>query len=244
MLDSAYDPFRYVWTISEISLIYSCLGHWDKAVENCQKALSIANKEYSNNSLISFSAWVISVIYSRKGDLDRAVEYGNLAFDRAPTPNDRILSQGALGWALCRAGEQSKGIDLLNQVLQMYQVARFVPSEIMVRTYLGEGYWLAKEFEKSRQMLEEVLILGEIALKINSAQAISQFEKSIAIFQEIKAENELALAFASYGRLHKEKGQIAKSREYLRKALEIFERLGTLLEPDKVREILAELSKA
>jgi class 3 adenylate cyclase/tetratricopeptide (TPR) repeat protein len=257
MLDSAYDPFRYVWTISEISLIHSCLGHWDKAVDNCQKALSIA-KEYSNNSLISFSAWVISVIYSRKGELDRAVEYGNLAFDRAPTTNDRILSQGALGWALCRAGELSKGIDLLKQVLQMYQVARFMPSEIMARTYLGEGYWLAKEFEKSRRMLEEVLniaeplkmryyigwahrLLGEIALKTNSDQAISQFEKSIAIFHEIKAENELALAFVSYGRLHKEKGQIAKSREYLSKALEIFERLGTSIEPENIRKILAEL---
>jgi tetratricopeptide (TPR) repeat protein len=259
MLDSAYDPFRYVWTISEISLIYSCLGHWDKAVENCQKALSIA-KEYSNNSLISFSAWVISVIYSRKGDLDRAVEYGNLAFDKAPTPNDRILSQGALGWALCRAGELSKGIDLLNQVLQMYQVARFVPSEIMVKTYLGEGYLLAKKFEKSRQMLEEVLniaeplkmryyigwahrLLGEIAFKTKPAQAESHFEKSIAIFQEIKAENDLALVYAGYGRLHQQKGQIKEARDYLSKALDIFERLGTLNEPEKIKEILAELTE-
>ncbi len=257
MLDSAYDPVRYVWTISEISLVYSCLGHWDRAVEYGQKALSIA-EEYSNNSLISFSAWAISVAYNRKGDLARAVEYGNLSFEKAPTPSDRILSQGFLGWALCRAGELSKGIDLLNQALQMYQVARFVPSEIMVRTYLGEGYLLAEEFEKSQQMLEEVLniaelskmryyiggaqrLLGEIALKTNLAQAGTRFEESIATLNEIKAENELALAYAGYGRHHKEKGQIAKAREYLSKALEIFERLGTLIEPEKVREILAEL---
>jgi hypothetical protein len=32
-----------------------------------------------------------------------------------------------------------------------------------------------------------------------------------------------------------------KAREYLTKALEIFERLGTLIEPDKVRKELAEL---
>jgi tetratricopeptide (TPR) repeat protein len=260
MLDSAYDPFRYVWTISEISLIYSCIGRWDRAVEYGQKALSIA-EEYSNNSLISFSAWAISVVYSRKGDLARAVEHGNLSFEKAPTPNDRILSQGFLGWALCRAGELSKGIDLLNQALQMYQVAPFVPSEIMVRTYLGEGYWLAEEFEKSQQMLEEVLkiaelskmryyigwahrILGEIALKTNPAQSTPHFEESIATLQEIKAENELALAFAGYGRLYEQKGQIAKAREYLTKALEIFERLGTLIEPEKIREILAELPEA
>jgi tetratricopeptide (TPR) repeat protein len=83
--------------------------------------------------------------------------------------------------------------------------------------------------------------LGEIALKTNPAQAVPHFEKSIAIFQEIKAENELAMAYTGYGRLHKQQGQIAQAREYLTKALEIFERLGTLLEPDKVREELAGL---
>jgi len=53
----------------------------------------------------------------------------------------------------------------------------------------------------------------------------------------------LALAYAGYGRYHKQKGQIAQAREYLMKALEIFERLGTLIEPDKVREELAKLPK-
>jgi hypothetical protein len=36
-------------------------------------------------------------------------------------------------------------------------------------------------------------------------------------------------------------GQIAKAREHLTKALEIFERLGTLIEPDQIRGVLAEL---
>jgi flagellin-specific chaperone FliS len=44
------------------------------------------------------------------------------------------------------------------------------------------------------------------------------------------------------GRFHMEKGNTGQAREYLTKALEIFERLGTLIEPDKVREELAELS--
>jgi tetratricopeptide (TPR) repeat protein len=84
-------------------------------------------------------------------------------------------------------------------------------------------------------------LLGEIALKTNSNQAAPHFEESIAILREIKAENELALAFVGYGRLYKQQNQIIQAREYLMKALEIFERLGTLLEPDKVRGILAEL---
>jgi tetratricopeptide (TPR) repeat protein len=89
-------------------------------------------------------------------------------------------------------------------------------------------------------------ILGQIALETNPAQvegplAASYFERSIAFAQEIKAENELALAYAGYGRLHKQRSDIARAREYLTKALEIFERLGTLIEPDKVRKELAEL---
>jgi flagellin-specific chaperone FliS len=52
------------------------------------------------------------------------------------------------------------------------------------------------------------------------------------------------MAYAGYGRLHKHQGKIAKAREYLTKALEIFERLGTLIEPDKVKEELAGLPEA
>ena len=131
-------------------------------------------------------------------------------------------------------------------------------SEIPLTCYLGEGHWLVGEDEKAMQTLEKGLkiaercgaryyigfaqrLLGEIALKTNPAQAAPYFEKSIAVFREIKAENELALAFAGYGRCYKLKGQIAQAREYLTKALEIFERLGTLIEPDKVRKELAGL---
>jgi len=43
------------------------------------------------------------------------------------------------------------------------------------------------------------------------------------------------------GRYHKQQGNVEQAREYVTKALKIFERLGTLIEPDKVREELADL---
>ena len=72
-------------------------------------------------------------------------------------------------------------------------------------------------------------------------QAHSHFEQAISILREIKAKNELALAYSGLGRYHKQQGDTAQAREYLTKALEIFERLGTLIEPDKVRKELASL---
>jgi hypothetical protein len=51
----------------------------------------------------------------------------------------------------------------------------------------------------------------------------------------------LAHSYAGYGRLHKQQRRIPEAREYLTRALEIFVRLGTLIEPDRVRRELAEL---
>jgi class 3 adenylate cyclase/tetratricopeptide (TPR) repeat protein len=245
----------YVWGLCAASRACSYLGRWDEAVEAGQKALSVA-EEFSDNSTISVAAYNLSIDYSWKGDLARAIEYGELAVQKAPTPGDKARSQRSLGWALCRAGEPNRGIELLTAALTIFLAGRFMPSLIPLMCYLGEGYWLAGEDGKARQTLEEGLemaerygtryylgfahrLFGEMALRNNPAQAASHFEKSMAVLQEIKAENELALAYAGYGRLHKQQGKVGQARKYLTKALETFERLGTLIEPDKVRRELA-----
>jgi tetratricopeptide (TPR) repeat protein len=89
-------------------------------------------------------------------------------------------------------------------------------------------------------------LLGEMAVTTGPTQAeeplaASHFEKSIAVLREIQAENELALAYADYGRLHQQQGDFTPARAYLTQALEIFERLGTLGEPEKVQQTLAAL---
>ena len=157
-----------------------------------------------------------------------------------------------------RTVEAKRGIELLAAALETVRPFGHMPTQIPTTCFLGAGYWLAGEEDKARQTLEALLkiagpcgaryyigwaqrVLGEIALKANTAQALEHFEKSIAVLQEIKAENELALAYAGYGRLQKQQGQFAQARDLLRRALEIFERLGTLIEPGKIRKELAEL---
>ena len=44
--------------------------------------------------------------------------------------------------------------------------------------------------------------------------------------------------------IFKVEGDLEKARDYMTQALEIFERLGTLDEPEKVRTELAEMSVA
>jgi tetratricopeptide (TPR) repeat protein len=64
----------------------------------------------------------------------------------------------------------------------------------------------------------------------------------MAGLERSKAENELALAWAGYGRLQARLGRPDQAREYLTKALAIFERLGTLREPERVRAEIAALA--
>ena len=259
LLRTVQQQFNLRWhtyAVAVASRAYGCLGRWKEAVEEGQKALRVA-EEFSDNSLISWSASNLSIAYTWRGDLARALEYGELALRKAPTPADIAFAQRGLGWALCRAGEANRGIELLTGVLPIFR-AGFMASEIPLTCYLGEAYFLAEEQDKAGQTLEKGLeiaercgaryyagfaqrLLGELALKANPAQAAAHFEKSISIFREIKAENELAHACAGYGRYHRQKGGIAQAREYLTKGLNIFERLGTLIEPDKVREALAQL---
>jgi class 3 adenylate cyclase/tetratricopeptide (TPR) repeat protein len=247
-----------VYTMGATVVAYAVLGRWDEALEEGKEALRVA-EEYSDNSLISLAALFISFAYTWKGDLDRAIEYGDLGVQKATTPADNVWSQSILAWVWCRTGELQRGIKTLAATLPF---TRAVPySGIHVMVALGEGYWLAGEYEKARKTLEEALelakhceyryyvgwsqrLLGEVAIETNPVQAVSYFERSIAVLQEIKAENELALAFYGYGRFHKQQGNIKQSREYLRNALEIFERLDTLIQPDRVREELDELPEA
>jgi class 3 adenylate cyclase/tetratricopeptide (TPR) repeat protein len=252
----------YVWALTAASWAHTYLGRWDEAVKKGQEALKVAEK-FSDNSLISFAASIISFALNSKGDLGRAIEYGEVAVQKAPTPADKLWAQGFLAWVRCRSGEAQGAIEVLAQIVSFHKAGRFSMGEIGYSVELGEGYWLAGNYDKATQTLQKGLelaestgykvctgwahrILGEIALKTNPAQvgeplAGPHFEKSIDVLREINAENHLALAYAGYGQLHKQRGNMERAREYLAKALEIFERLGTLIEPDNVRKELAEL---
>jgi tetratricopeptide (TPR) repeat protein len=172
---------------------------------------------------------------------------------------DQAAAQTILAHATCVAGEPKKGVEALAPVVQFTRALHLIPLQIPMMTALTDAYWRAGEYDKAKETAEELLeistscgakfdlgvahrLLGEVALSTNQPQAELHFEQSIPIFQGIKAENELALAYGGLGRCHKQQGDISEARECLTQALEIFERIGTLLEPDKVRKELAGLS--
>jgi hypothetical protein len=69
--------------LSPISWTISCLGRWQEATAEAQKALRTA-EEFADRSMMSFVAWILTVAYTCQGDLRRAVESGQQAVQHAP----------------------------------------------------------------------------------------------------------------------------------------------------------------
>ena len=206
---------------------------------------------------------ITSVAYSWKGDAAQAIEHAQKAIAKAPTLGDKVFAQTYLGITLCRADRAREAADLLGSIVPLYEATQWIPGQVFARAYLGEAYLRLGELDDAKQTVQKGLelalrcgmkfyvgylhrLLGEVALKRNPKQlaeplAAPHFEASISVLRDIKSENELALAYTGYGRLHKHQGRTAEARDYFARALEIFERLRTLMEPDKVRAELAAL---
>ena len=256
-VDKRSQLWTYVYSLTVSNYVYIWLGRWDQMLEEGRRAIDAA-EEFSNSSMVGFAALPTCQGCSYMGDHHRALEYGELAVQRASTVALRVWAQGTLAYAQARSGEPRKAAETMAFIVPLVRASRFVWTEVLLTAALGEAYWLAGEYEKARQYLQEGLkvsehcgvkifiardhrLLGEVALKTGVIEAEGHFKKSIDVCREIKAENELALAYAGYGRLLQQQGRIVEAREYLRLALQIFERLGTLIEPDKVRQELAKL---
>jgi len=241
------------------------MGQWDAAVKEGERALKVA-EEHSDSSLASFATCSLCNAFNLRGDMAKALELAHQAVEKASSPTDYLWSYVLLGWTLCRAGEVEKGLDYLVGAVQEFRKASADVTLVTFGAMLAEGYWLNRQLDKAKQELKETLklaektglkfhtacchnLLGEVLLAADPAQektptAKNCFETAIAIFQDIKAEFDLALAYAGLGRCYGKKGDVVVARDYLNRALEILERLDILLEPDKVRAELAQLPEA
>ena len=254
----------YVYALSAASFAYAYLGRFDQATALGHQALAVT-EQFRDDTNMSFAAWSLGFAYMCKGDLSRAIEYDTLGVEKAPTPAERAWAEGSLGAALCRAGEVDKAIAILAPLSAGLRSGGFVPGERFA-LFLGEAYLRDGQFACAKQAMEEGLqiqtdhgmsyeagvthrLLAELALSVNPAQseeplAEHHFLQSIAMLDAVSAPSDLALAHWGFGRLRTNQGRIMEAREHLSRALGIFETLGTLMEPERIRIDLNALPSA
>ena len=257
LLDKKFNLLLYVHTYCAMAFAFWIRGQFDKAAEAGHKALNMAEK-FADNSLISLSYNQISGPYILKGDTAQARKYTQLAISKAPTPRDEFLAIVCHAAMICKFEDPHQGTQILAQYVPMIQALRYQFGLVQLLHALSEGYLLAEEYDKAIQAVNNLLenaerqgmkfhlgvahyISGEISLKTDPSKAIENFNQSIQILKAINSEYYLARAYAGCGRYYNQVGDKTQAREHLSKALEIFERLNILNEPDKVKKELAGL---
>jgi class 3 adenylate cyclase/tetratricopeptide (TPR) repeat protein len=261
--EHSYNLRWYAMAASIASWAYDSMGLWSNAIEVAAEALRLG-EEAGDKNVISFLNGILCATYTHQGDVARAIHHGQSALGSATTPVDLLWAECWLAGARCLAGEAVRGVERLAEIVPLVQASGSVPTEIVFTLQLAEAYWLAGALDQAQTTLEKILVLaertgmmwhlgsahrllGEVALSASPApedlrRAGAHFEASIEVLRGIRAEKELALAYRGYAGYLRQRGDRLPAREYLMQALEIFERLGALLEPRKVRQALRELA--
>lgn len=258
-LGRKFDLQSHVRTGAAATAVYAYLGRWKEGIEEGKRAIEIAER-YGDPGAASFAAVVATWNYAFMGDLEQALATANFALSKATAPADQLFAIGSLALVKCRMGNAAEAAESLKLVVDNIRPLSFPACETF-GLYYGEALLRNGELPRAKKELLECLkviepadakfyvacahrLLAEVALAEGGDQLSASgrlFEASMATLEGLGAKNELALAWAGYGRLQQKLNEPEAAKSYSLRALRTFNELGTRVEPDRVRRALAEL---
>ncbi len=138
-LEREFHPRLYVWSLTWAAIALAMLGRWDDALREAREALRAA-EAVRDDSLVSFAAWTAAWACADHGDSVQALQYADLAVEKAPTPADRFWAEGTRAYCWCQAGDPLRATPILEQWESVVRSLRFVPG------YGGHGDGLARAY--------------------------------------------------------------------------------------------------
>ena len=160
-------------------------------------------------------------ILEAKLHLEEVVEFAKeYEFDWAGMP-----AQLFLGTAKIADGKMNQGLKMIEEAKQSF-IREGRKYHIALTEYiLGKIYFQMVEGSSSISPLSIVKNIGFLVKNVPFAdkKAEAHFKKAIEIAKEIGAKSVLGTTFFDWGLLHKAKKRKVKAKEYISKAIEIFE---------------------
>jgi class 3 adenylate cyclase/tetratricopeptide (TPR) repeat protein len=245
---------RTLWGLSGAT---NLAGEWRESLEYCHRALE-HGQAANDLRLKTVGWWRTALTNVERGDVENGLRCCEEALALSPIPFDLAMTRAVRGCGRIKAGDATGGMAELQEALEWlgrshlsYQRARFA-------LWLADGHLRGGEPSQARGVIEEVLgishefhyrrvegeaerLLGESLIPDNPTTAADHLATAMGILEEVGARNELAKALAARGELHRATGDFATARKLLDGALRIFEELGTIDEPPRVRAALAAL---
>jgi tetratricopeptide (TPR) repeat protein len=159
------------------------------------------------------------------------------------------------GYAVIKSGDAEKGLAELEAAAVGFQRSGLRYTGLLCGLWLGESYLREGRQEQARPLLSSALaqsrergyhhlagvaerLLGQCLLADSPEEAARHLEDGARILDRVGAQNDFAKALVAQADCARRRGDAGGARELLQRALDIFDRLGTLDEPARVRELL------
>ncbi len=210
--------------LHNIGVVYNQTGDYDEALKYLKQSLEI-RKEIQDEWGIAFAHNAMSTSYLEKGELEEALRHQNESLKIRKGINARpltIRNYTGLAEIYVRKGEFAKATEFCKQARE-----------------------LSEEFGNRRGLSESCWISGMINSHLkNWENAIADFQNAIDILKELGPYRLLGQAYSEFGKMWKAKGDVAEAENYLRKGLDIFEKLKLTKDAEEPKAVLMDLGKS
>jgi len=234
----------------------SALGEWKPSLDYGRRALE-HGQAVNDVRLKVVALWRIGHTHILQGDVSAGLRCCEESLALSPAPFDAACARAVKGYGLVKSGKTEAGVTELAQALAWLDRAHLGHFRLWFAPYLVEGYLRQGARAQARAIAEEILensrgvsrrfegvserLLAEVLLPEDPAAAAGHLDAATRILEDVGARNELARALATRAELERAAGDIAGARQFLERALAIFDELGTLDESARVRDTLAAL---
>jgi adenylate cyclase len=123
---------------------------WSKdSGESMRKAYEIANKALSLDDSLDIPHWILGLIYTRMGEVDKAIAEGEKAVELNPNGSDALVTLGAI---LVRTGRPAEAIEPIEKGIRLNPI----PTAIQY-AWLGAGYMFTNQYDRAIAILKKGL---------------------------------------------------------------------------------------
>ena len=245
-------------TLWALSLTAIPLGEWAKSLDYCRQALEHA-QAVNDRRLKVVGWWRTGWTHIQQGDAETGIRCCEHALALSPSPFDAAMTKAAQAYGLVKTGKIDVGIAMLTEAVEWFEKSRLPFTRAWFALWLADAYLFVGEASRARALAEDVLptvrdagyryfegmaerLLGASLVTADPATAAQHLDIGRRILEEVGARNEVAKALVAEADLRRAARDLTGARERLARALAIFEALGTLDEPPRVRAALGALA--
>jgi tetratricopeptide (TPR) repeat protein len=229
ILEKSGDHYWVGRAYQAIGMCYWQTGDWHESITYIQKALK-KSEDISDNNLMTLALWSSAVPHIYKGQWNTGIKYCERCLEMSPPQIFAAITTGFLGIAYYKNGQLEKGIEFMEQGIELSNQFGMKFFSATVGIPLAELYLSIGERDIALQKINSALIiskesgfshwegmayrvLGEIKSGADFNKAKEYVEDSIKILKRVGAKNELAKSYLSLGTLYKEKGEKDKAKK-------------------------------